>query len=201
MRGLDNGVSSTGHLIGVGGVHPSNGVAPTVSTSASAGCSVLGATAGTSTEDRMEASSDSAVSSMGSERAPPMTDPPMSDNEWVEADGHPHGGGPHDLSPYSMDYSRGKLGYGDYFKDRVPGGGPVAQKKHHMFGKRFQQEQSGSSHPYSIGSHLSPYPPAHHHPNSQGAPSTLDLDKFGCPPGDYSRYNGKDRSFQKAFIK
>lgn len=59
------------------------------------GCSAI---AMTTAEDRLEASSDSAVSSMGSERVPPMTDP--SDSEWV--DSHPHS---HDSSPYSLDYS------------------------------------------------------------------------------------------------
>ncbi|ODM90841.1 Segmentation protein cap'n'collar [Orchesella cincta] len=176
MRVMENGVPSS-NLTTVG-------APPSVShNGTSAACSVLGATGGAaSTEDRMEASSDSAVSSMGSERVPPMTDPPMSDNEWVDADSHPHG--PHDLSPYSMDYSRGKLGGYDYYKDgsRVPGG-PVAQKKHHMFGKRFQQEQS--SHPYPLPSHL-PYPQAGS--TSQG--SSMDLDKYSCGT-DFGRYNGQ----------
>lgn len=61
------------------------------------GCSSIGMTAA---EDRLEASSDSAVSSMGSERVPPMTDP--SDSEWVDPDSHPHSS--HDSSPYSLDY-------------------------------------------------------------------------------------------------
>lgn len=103
MRSMDNGVTST-NLTTVGTHHAPQGPAANVSHNGAPNCSVLGATGGTSTEDRMEASSDSAVSSMGSERVPPMTDPPMSDNEWVDADSHPHG--PHDLSPYSMDYSR-----------------------------------------------------------------------------------------------
>jgi nuclear factor erythroid 2 len=56
------------------------------------GCSAIAMTA---SEDRLEASSDSAVSSMGSERVPPMTDP--SDSEWVDPESH-------DSSPYSLDY-------------------------------------------------------------------------------------------------
>lgn len=43
-------------------------------------------------EDRLEASSDSAVSSMSSERVPPMTEA----EEWVDPD--------HEGSPYSLDY-------------------------------------------------------------------------------------------------
>lgn len=188
MRVMDNGVTPT-TLTTVG---PHQAAVPAHNGAPSSACSGIGATAANSNEDRMEASSDSAVSSMGSERVPPMTDPPMSDNEWVDADSHPHTGGPHDLSPYSMDYSRaGKLGgYADYYKDgsRVTAGGPVAQKKHHMFGKRFQQEQSGS-HPYPLSSHLS-YPPSHPGNASQSG-SPLDLDKYGCG-ADFGRYNGKD---------
>lgn len=105
MRSMDGGVHSQ-NLTPVG-APPNVGQPappPTVSHNGTSTCTVLGAAGGAATEDRMEASSDSAVSSMGSERVPPMTDPHMSDNEWVDADSHPHG--PHDLSPYSMDYSR-----------------------------------------------------------------------------------------------
>ena len=90
MRMLDN---STAHN---GNVGP-----PTLphESSLSLGPSGLNGTVSTA-EDRMEASSDSAVSSMGSERVPPMTEPHMSDNDWSESEHHSH------ASPYSLDYSR-----------------------------------------------------------------------------------------------
>ncbi|XP_035705572.1 segmentation protein cap'n'collar isoform X2 [Folsomia candida] len=132
------------------------------------GCSSIGMTAA---EDRLEASSDSAVSSMGSERVPPMTDP--SDSEWVDPDSHPHSS--HDSSPYSLDYPGTKgRGYEYYGKDRVP----VAQKKHHMFGKRFQQEQG----PYVLPPHHNSLPLPY--PSASGLHSSPSLDsmdlKYGC---------------------
>lgn len=64
----------------------------------SSSATLLGAAGGSSTEDRMEASSDSAVSSMGSERVSPMTDPPISENGWEDNESQSQGS--HDLRPY-----------------------------------------------------------------------------------------------------
>nr|XP_036217509.1 segmentation protein cap'n'collar isoform X3 [Bactrocera oleae] len=84
--------------------------------------------------DRLDASSDSAVSSMGSERVPSL-----SDGEWGEG------------SDSAQDYHQGKYGRPyDYSynnnNNRMNDGTrqpPVAQKKHQMFGKRFLNEQPG----------------------------------------------------------
>ncbi|XP_053946353.1 segmentation protein cap'n'collar isoform X2 [Anastrepha ludens] len=81
--------------------------------------------------DRLDASSDSAVSSMGSERVPSL-----SDGEWGEG------------SDSAQDYHQGKYGgpydYSYTNNNRLNDGSrqpPVAQKKHQMFGKRFLNEQ------------------------------------------------------------
>lgn len=81
--------------------------------------------------DRLDASSDSAVSSMGSERVPSLSDGEWGDNGSDSAqEYHPSKyGGPYDYSYNSR--------LGD--SSRQP---PYAQKKHHMFGKRFFQEQN-----------------------------------------------------------
>lgn len=91
MRMLDNNLSSQNNSGGPLGGDANIGVGPS-------GYSLSG-TGGASTEDRMEASSDSAVSSMGSERVPPMIDPILSDNEWSESEHH-------HATSYSADYSR-----------------------------------------------------------------------------------------------
>ncbi|XP_055677774.1 segmentation protein cap'n'collar isoform X3 [Lutzomyia longipalpis] len=90
--------------------------------------------------DRLDTSSDSAVSSMGSERVPSL-----SDGEWGDAGSDSaqeyqskYGG------PYDYSYS-GRLGESG---GRAP---PVAQKKHHMFAKRYFQEQNTSAVPPSLG--------------------------------------------------
>lgn len=93
--------------------------------------SSAGAQGGT---DRLDASSDSAVSSMGSERVPSL-----SDGEWGEG------------SDSAQDYHQGKyVGPYDYSYNNTSDNNrlnessrqhPVAQKKHHMFGKRFLNEQ------------------------------------------------------------
>ncbi|XP_057335558.1 segmentation protein cap'n'collar isoform X2 [Microplitis mediator] len=110
------------------------------------------------TDERLDASSDSAVSSMGSERVPSL-----SDNEYMEtgsnsshtqADSH-----------YSMDYAskyrmqyecnytvNGRNGNTRCQADRIP---PVAQKKHQMFGKRYFQEQ-GTGSPLGHNGHATP---------------------------------------------
>ncbi|XP_077302853.1 NFE2 like bZIP transcription factor cap-n-collar isoform X2 [Arctopsyche grandis] len=72
--------------------------------------------------ERIDASSDSAVSSMGSERVPSL-----SDSEWCDAG-----------SDSAQDY-HSKLRPCDNESRQPP---LVAQKKHHMFGKRCFQEQT-----------------------------------------------------------
>ncbi|XP_069679090.1 segmentation protein cap'n'collar isoform X2 [Periplaneta americana] len=103
-------------------------------------------------EERMDASSDSAVSSMGSERVPSL-----SDGEWMETgsdSGHTTG------DHYAMDYHASKYRAYDYSyssrqhatagvgssdaSHRMP---PMAQKKHQMYGKRYFQEQSSDARP------------------------------------------------------
>lgn len=87
--------------------------------------------------DRLDASSDSAVSSMGSERVPSL-----SDGEWGEG------------SDSAQDYHQGKYG-GPYdfsynnnsrlsTATRQP---PVAQKKHQLYGKRDPHKQTPSALP------------------------------------------------------
>ncbi|XP_055697661.1 segmentation protein cap'n'collar isoform X3 [Phlebotomus papatasi] len=101
--------------------------------------------------DRLDTSSDSAVSSMGSERVPSL-----SDGEWGDAGSDSaqeyqskYGG------PYDYSYS-GRLGETG---GRQP---PVAQKKHHMFAKRYFQEQNTGTVPPSLGAQAGPetMPPA-----------------------------------------
>ncbi|XP_031620894.1 segmentation protein cap'n'collar isoform X2 [Contarinia nasturtii] len=87
----------------------------------------------TATSDRLDASSDSAVSSMGSERVPSL-----SDGEWGDTG-----------SDSAQEYHHSKYGAYDYrsyngrLNDAVRH--PVAQKKHQMFGKRYLQDQSASN--------------------------------------------------------
>ncbi|XP_044018765.1 segmentation protein cap'n'collar-like isoform X2 [Aphidius gifuensis] len=108
------------------------------------------------TDERMDASSDSAVSSMGSERVPSL-----SDGEWMEtgsnsshtqADSH-----------YSMDYaSKYRMPYDCNYTMAGRNGvtprcqgeriSPVAQKKHQMFAKRYFQEQ-GTGSPLGTSGH------------------------------------------------
>ncbi|XP_058982995.1 segmentation protein cap'n'collar isoform X1 [Musca domestica] len=94
--------------------------------------------------DRLDASSDSAVSSMGSERVPSL-----SDGEWGEG------------SDSAQDYHQGKYGgpydysYNNSATNRLNDGSrqpPVAQKKHHMFGKRFMNEQPAAANLGAAGS-------------------------------------------------
>ncbi|XP_059621555.1 segmentation protein cap'n'collar isoform X2 [Phlebotomus argentipes] len=95
--------------------------------------------------DRLDTSSDSAVSSMGSERVPSL-----SDGEWGDAGSDSaqeyqskYGG------PYDYSYS-GRLGESG---GRQP---PVAQKKHHMFAKRYFQEQNTSTVPSALAADAMP---------------------------------------------
>ncbi|XP_023246315.1 segmentation protein cap'n'collar isoform X2 [Copidosoma floridanum] len=168
-----NGLGSTG----AGPMVQSTVVAATTTAAAAtAATTVPGPTAGATgsllgaTDERMDASSDSAVSSMGSERVPSLSDEWMetgSNSSHTQADSH-----------YAMDYaaaaaaaaasSSGKyrLPY-DCGYSHQPSSGrhsvqrsschqtvaaadrgglvPVAQKKHHMFGKRCFQEQGPMS--------------------------------------------------------
>jgi len=102
MRPLDNGSSgSSGHTMTTNTTTQGVSNLPHGAASCSNMAGLAGAP-GSVSEDRVEAaSSDSAVSSMGSERVPPMTEPSISDNDWVDPDGHSH-----DSSHYSTDYSR-----------------------------------------------------------------------------------------------
>jgi nuclear factor erythroid 2, invertebrate len=93
-----------------------------------------GATGGAThtTGDRLDASSDSAVSSMGSERVPSL-----SDGEWGDGAG----------SDSAQEYHHTKYHGGpfDYsYNSRLAGDTRpiVAQKKHQMFGKRYFQDQN-----------------------------------------------------------
>ncbi|XP_039957973.1 segmentation protein cap'n'collar isoform X2 [Bactrocera tryoni] len=134
---------SNGHASGGGGSatgSSTNGLAMNgagATNSALAGgmtADLLGSGAGGTSAggDRLDASSDSAVSSMGSERVPSL-----SDGEWGEG------------SDSAQDYHQGKYGRPyDYSynnnNNRMNDGTrqpPVAQKKHQMFGKRFLNEQ------------------------------------------------------------
>ncbi|XP_022900817.1 segmentation protein cap'n'collar isoform X2 [Onthophagus taurus] len=97
--------------------------------------------------ERMDTSSDSAVSSMGSERVPSL-----SDGEWCDAGSDSgHTAGDH----YVTDYHGSKFRPYDYsYSSRQHSGAmsssdaarlpPVAQKKHQMFGKRCFQEQAST---------------------------------------------------------
>ncbi|KAJ8936693.1 hypothetical protein NQ318_012512 [Aromia moschata] len=97
--------------------------------------------------ERMDTSSDSAVSSMGSERVPSL-----SDGEWCDGGSDSgHTTGEHyvtdyqsKIRPYDYSYSSRQLnnGIGNSDSARMP---PVAQKKHQMYGKRYFQDQSASN--------------------------------------------------------
>ncbi|GAB0095618.1 segmentation protein cap'n'collar [Sergentomyia squamirostris] len=114
--GLSNGLGMQTNLTGLGGITGAHG-------------------------DRLDTSSDSAVSSMGSERVPSLSDGEWGDGGSDSAQEYQskYGG------PYDYSYS-GRLG--DSAAARQP---PVAQKKHHMFAKRYFQEQNSSSVPPSLG--------------------------------------------------
>ncbi|XP_076669139.1 NFE2 like bZIP transcription factor cap-n-collar isoform X3 [Andrena cerasifolii] len=144
MRMLDNGNNNASGPTGaaaLSGVQTAGGT-----TSSATGVTTLPGV----TDERMDASSDSAVSSMGSERVPSL-----SDGEWMEtgsnsshtqADSH-----------YSMDYaSKYRMSYDCNYSVSGRNAGsprcqtertmpPVAQKKHQMFAKRYFQEQGTGS--------------------------------------------------------
>ncbi|XP_039282472.1 segmentation protein cap'n'collar isoform X2 [Nilaparvata lugens] len=94
--------------------------------------------------------SDSAVSSMGSERVPSLS----SDTEWMETNsdsGHTPGDHYSDYHSkyrwydYSYQPNRHHSGASDVGSGSSRSMHPVAQKKHHMYGKRFFQEQGTSA--------------------------------------------------------
>lgn len=124
------GLNGSGHI---------GGLMSTASSAASAGAmqtslngSGHGATGGTTSGDRLDASSDSAVSSMGSERVPSL-----SDGEWGD-------GGSDSAQEYHNKYG-GPFDYSYSGNNRLNDGTrqpSVAQKKHHMFAKRYFQEQN-----------------------------------------------------------
>lgn len=96
--------------------------------------------------ERIDTSSDSAVSSMGSERVPSI-----SDGEWCDIGSDSgHTAGDHYANDYHLkyrpyeynSYSSRQQGPDNLESSRMP---PVAQKKHQMFGKRYFQEQSTSA--------------------------------------------------------
>lgn len=144
MRMLDNGNNNASGPTGaaaLSGVQTAGGT-----TSSATGVTTLPGV----TDERMDASSDSAVSSMGSERVPSL-----SDGEWMEtgsnsshtqADSH-----------YTMDYaSKYRMSYDCSYSVSGRNAGsprcqtertmpPVAQKKHQMFAKRYFQEQGTGS--------------------------------------------------------
>ncbi|XP_052859459.1 segmentation protein cap'n'collar isoform X2 [Drosophila gunungcola] len=126
VNGAAGGVGSmSGSVVGTGAA------GMTADLLASGGAGAQGGT------DRLDASSDSAVSSMGSERVPSL-----SDGEWGEG------------SDSAQDYHQGKYG-GPYdfsynnnsrlsTATRQP---PVAQKKHQLYGKRDPHKQAPSAVP------------------------------------------------------
>ncbi|CAD7077327.1 unnamed protein product [Hermetia illucens] len=122
---------------------------------------------GASTGDRLDASSDSAVSSMGSERVPSL-----SDGEWGDAG-----------SDSAQDYHQGKYGgpYDYSYNGRLGGDSsrqqPVAQKKHQMFGKRYFQEQPNI--PSLPQPSSTTQPPSDHLPP---VPVKYEYDAYGMHP-------------------
>ncbi|KAL7021794.1 hypothetical protein ACKWTF_012029 [Chironomus riparius] len=101
--------------------------------------------------DRLDASSDSAVSSMGSERVASL-----SDGEWNEAgsDSAQEYQSRKFIGPYDYRYNNSRMM--ETNRQQVP------QKKHQMYGKRFAHE-----------SLLPPPPPIHHHPSNVGTSEAI----------------------------
>ncbi|KAK9890179.1 hypothetical protein WA026_008983 [Henosepilachna vigintioctopunctata] len=94
--------------------------------------------------ERVDTSSDSAVSSMGSERVPSL-----SDGEWCDAGSDSgHNVGDHFAADYQAKYRPYDYSYSSRqhaLSASDPARLPVAQKKHQMFGKRYFQEQGSAS--------------------------------------------------------
>ncbi|XP_060516448.1 segmentation protein cap'n'collar isoform X2 [Cylas formicarius] len=98
--------------------------------------------------ERLDTSSDSAVSSMGSERVPSL-----SDGEWCDAGSDSgHTSGEHYITDYQNKYRPFDYSYSNRQlaeNARMP---PVAQKKHQMYGKRYFQDQGANGtvpHPHT----------------------------------------------------
>ncbi|XP_018371774.1 PREDICTED: segmentation protein cap'n'collar isoform X2 [Trachymyrmex cornetzi] len=145
MRMLDNGSNNASGPTGATALSSVQTTGGTTSTAT--GVTTLPGV----TDERMDASSDSAVSSMGSERVPSL-----SDGEWMEtgsnsshtqADSHytmDYASKYHRV-PYDCSYSVSARNAGSprcQTERTVP---PVAQKKHQMFAKRYFQEQGTCS--------------------------------------------------------
>lgn len=94
--------------------------------------------------ERVDTSSDSAVSSMGSERVPSL-----SDGEWCDGGSDSgHNIGEHYVTDYQAKYRPYDYSYSNRqhtLSTSDPGRLPVAQKKHQMFGKRYFQEQGSAA--------------------------------------------------------
>ncbi|XP_017142591.1 segmentation protein cap'n'collar isoform X2 [Drosophila miranda] len=155
----NHGTANGGSSVGGGGASMSGGASSvgaaggmTADILASGGGAAQGGT------DRLDASSDSAVSSMGSERVPSL-----SDGEWGEG------------SDSAQDYHQGKYG-GPYdfsynhsrisTATRQP---PVAQKKHQLYGKRDPHKQVPSALPPTV-------PPATAHAQAQAQSIKYEYD-------------------------
>ncbi|XP_065166465.1 segmentation protein cap'n'collar isoform X1 [Atheta coriaria] len=167
MRMLDGANGTAGNLsMGAPGSVGGGTAAAGNNVNAPGATSVPGGTTHMSRMDseRMDTSSDSAVSSMGSERVPSL-----SDGEWCDGGSDSgHTAGDH-YSDYRSDYHSKYRPY-DYSysgrqhslasgasaasspaeASRLP---PVAQKKHQMFGKRCFQDHQGTA------SSVLPHPP------------------------------------------
>lgn len=97
------------------------------------------------TLERAGTDSDSAVSSMGSERVPSLS----SDNEWMETNSDSgHNIADHYNSDYrkyrcyDYQYPRSLSGSENSTSSRLP---VAPQKKYHMYGKRYLQEQASGN--------------------------------------------------------
>ncbi|XP_030371293.1 segmentation protein cap'n'collar isoform X2 [Scaptodrosophila lebanonensis] len=171
VLGLPSGATSghgshssggAGSLVpGASGNHAAVGASAGLPMSGAAGGAAVGMTAdllpsggggAQAGADRLDASSDSAVSSMGSERVPSL-----SDGEWGEgsdsAQDYHHGkyGGPYDFSYNNTTRISAAT--------RQP---PVAQKKHQLYGKRDPHKQLPSAMPTAApppGATAPPLPP------------------------------------------
>ncbi|XP_049296442.1 segmentation protein cap'n'collar isoform X1 [Anopheles funestus] len=152
VSALVNGSSSSSASSGASsGLTGSGGGASSGATGALAGSGTPG--------DRLDASSDSAVSSMGSERVPSLSDGEWGDGGSDSAQEYHNGkyGGPYDYSYNQTNGGGPPSRMGEHGTRQAP---PVAQKKHHMFAKRYFQEQNTTT-----------VPSIHPSPNGAGVPT------------------------------
>lgn len=123
---------------------------------------IIGAVGGSAHGDRLDASSDSAVSSMGSERVPSL-----SDGEWNDGSDSAQ----EYNNPYDYSYGNGT--------NREGRAVPVAQKKHQMFGKRIFHDSQMPQPPTTVPSSNLPttikyeYDPYGMHTGMEGAVGPL----------------------------